>query len=249
MKTMVATPDSVEVSTSECGRDEGKKGVIRSKSRDVMTSLETRLSQLESNLSMLGEHVDDLDGCCNGLETEDAEIHCGIKDVLGGLEADLRHSSWRYQVLKGSRQGQIVLDSWTVYKQRDVSAELIKRAERNGFKAIVLTVDTTKFGSKRGRRKEQDDGSNLEAYANRTNDASLCWKDIEWLRSITSLPILVKGILTHEDARKAIVAGVNGIVISNHGGRQLDYAPPTISVLEEVTTFSLYYTSKRKFFH
>ncbi|PON93459.1 Alpha-hydroxy acid dehydrogenase, FMN-dependent [Trema orientale] len=140
-----------------------------------------------------------------------------------------------------------------VYKQRDVSAELVKRAERYGFKAIVLTVDTPKFGRREADVKnkmiapiiknlegllkievDSDDGSNLEAYANRTNDASLCWKDIEWLRSITSLPILVKGILTHEDARKAIEAGVNGIVVSNHGGRQLDYAPPTISVLEEV---------------
>ncbi|EXC32289.1 Peroxisomal (S)-2-hydroxy-acid oxidase GLO3 [Morus notabilis] len=58
--------------------------------------------------------------------------------------------------------------------------------------------------------------------------------DIEWLRSITNLPILVKGVLTHEDARKAVEAGVAGVIVSNHGGRQLDFSPATVSVLEEV---------------
>ncbi|PON53553.1 hypothetical protein PanWU01x14_201110 [Parasponia andersonii] len=88
---MAATPDPVEVGASEHGRDEGKKGVTCSKSRDVVTSLEARMSQLESNLGTFGEHVDDVDGRCDGLETEDAEIHSGIKDALGGLEADLRY--------------------------------------------------------------------------------------------------------------------------------------------------------------
>ncbi|GMN36819.1 hypothetical protein TIFTF001_006315 [Ficus carica] len=78
------------------------------------------------------------------------------------------------------------------------------------------------------------DGSNLEAYCNWTMDSSLCWKDIEWLRSITKLPILLKGVLTREDARKAVEAGIAGIVVSNHGGRQLDFSPASISVVEEV---------------
>ncbi|PON74421.1 hypothetical protein PanWU01x14_052530 [Parasponia andersonii] len=90
MKTMAATPDPVEVGASECGRDEGKKDATRGKSRDVVTSLEARVSQLESSLSTLGERVDDVDGRSDGLETEDAEIHSGIKDALGRLEADLR---------------------------------------------------------------------------------------------------------------------------------------------------------------
>ncbi|PON76222.1 hypothetical protein PanWU01x14_036400 [Parasponia andersonii] len=66
---MAATPYSVEVGASEHGCDEEKKGTTRDKSRDVVT-----------NLGMLGECVDDLDGHCDGLETEDAEIHSGIKD-------------------------------------------------------------------------------------------------------------------------------------------------------------------------
>ncbi|PON55971.1 hypothetical protein PanWU01x14_184380, partial [Parasponia andersonii] len=88
---MAANPDPVEVGASERGRDEGKKGANCGKSRDVVTSLEARVSRLKSNLGTLGERVDDLDGCCDGLETEVVEIYSGVKDVLGGLEADLRH--------------------------------------------------------------------------------------------------------------------------------------------------------------
>ncbi|CAN6855150.1 unnamed protein product [Brassica oleracea] len=78
------------------------------------------------------------------------------------------------------------------------------------------------------------EGSGVEAFASTTFDASLNWKDIEWLTSVTKLPVLVKGILTREDALKAIEAGVDGIVVSNHGDRQLDYSPATITVLEEI---------------
>ena len=65
-------------------------------------------------------------------------------------------------------------------------------------------------------------------------DNSLTWRDLEWLRSVTSLPILVKGILTAEDAALAVEAGVEGIVVSNHGGRQLDGAPASLDALPEI---------------
>ncbi|GLT59439.1 hypothetical protein SLA2020_322550 [Shorea laevis] len=140
-----------------------------------------------------------------------------------------------------------------VFKRRDISAKLVERAERSGFKAIVLTVDAPRLGRREADIKNKmvapqlknfeglistevssDSGSNLEAYANSAFDASLTWKDIGWLRSITKLPILIKGVLTREDAIKSLEVGVDGIVVSNHGARQLDYAPATISVLEEV---------------
>jgi (S)-2-hydroxy-acid oxidase len=130
---------------------------------------------------------------------------------------------------------------------------LVQRAERNGFKAMILTVDTPRIGRREADIKNRmisphlknfegllstevasDKGSNLEAFAAEVLDRSICWKDIEWLRSITSLPILIKGVLTHEDAIKAMEVGVAGIVVSNHGARQLDYSPATITVLEEV---------------
>ncbi|KAK3127699.1 hypothetical protein QOZ80_7AG0577200 [Eleusine coracana subsp. coracana] len=145
-----------------------------------------------------------------------------------------------------------------VYKRRDVSATLVRRAESLGFKAIVLTVDTPVLGRREadirnnprrmiaprlanleGLMSFDDDidaegGSKLEHFASQTLDPSLSWKDVEWLKSITTLPILLKGIVTAEDARKAVEAGAAGVIVSNHGARQLDYAPPTISVLEEV---------------
>ncbi|XP_052300509.1 peroxisomal (S)-2-hydroxyacid oxidase GLO4-like isoform X1 [Citrus sinensis] len=140
-----------------------------------------------------------------------------------------------------------------VFKKRDITATLVQRAERNGFKALVLTVDTPRLGRREADIKNKmitpplknlegllstkvssDTGSNFEADANETMDASLSWKDLEWLRSITNLPILIKGILTREDAIKAVEVGVAGIIVSNHGARQLDYSPATISALEEV---------------
>nr|XP_015901714.2 peroxisomal (S)-2-hydroxyacid oxidase GLO4-like isoform X1 [Ziziphus jujuba var. spinosa] len=140
-----------------------------------------------------------------------------------------------------------------VFKRRDISAQIVQRAEKSGFKAIVLTVDTPRLGRREADIKnkmvvprlknfeglssiavDSNGGSALESYANETLDSSLRWEDIGWLRSITSLPILIKGVLTHEDARMAVEAGVSGIVVSNHGARQLDYTPATISVLEEV---------------
>ncbi|XP_018440774.1 peroxisomal (S)-2-hydroxyacid oxidase GLO4 isoform X2 [Raphanus sativus] len=140
-----------------------------------------------------------------------------------------------------------------VYKRRDVTAQMVKRAEKAGFKAIVMTVDVPKLGRREADIKNKmvspqlrnfeglistkvipSEGSGVEALAASTFDASLTWKDIEWLRSITKLPIMVKGILTREDALKAVEAGVDGIVVSNHGARQLDYSPATITVLEEI---------------
>ncbi|KAJ0865433.1 putative (S)-2-hydroxy-acid oxidase [Helianthus annuus] len=140
-----------------------------------------------------------------------------------------------------------------VYKRREIAALMVKRAETNGFKAILLTVDTPKLGRREADIKnkmiapqlknfeglistEVDDnkGSNLEASASRNFDPSVSWKDIAWLKSITKLPIMIKGVLTREDAIKALEVGVEGIIVSNHGARQLDYVPATISVLEEV---------------
>ncbi|KAH1048189.1 hypothetical protein J1N35_038973 [Gossypium stocksii] len=141
-----------------------------------------------------------------------------------------------------------------VYKRRDISAKLVQRAENNGYKAIVLTVDSPRLGRREADVKNKlvvpplknlegllptkfvsdEKGSGLAALASGTLDASFCWEDITWLKSITNLPILIKGVLTREDAIKALKVSVDGMIVSNHGGRQLDYSPATISVLEEV---------------
>jgi 4-hydroxymandelate oxidase len=62
-------------------------------------------------------------------------------------------------------------------------------------------------------------------------DASVTWTDVEWLRSLTKLPVILKGICRADDAKRAVECGVGSIVVSNHGGRQMDTAPPTIEVL------------------
>jgi 4-hydroxymandelate oxidase len=109
--------------------------------------------------------------------------------------------------------------------------DMVARAEAAGYRAIVLTIDFTEYG-----RRERELRSGFQAPASLTDahDSSLTWGDLDWLRSITSLPILVKGILTAEDAELACEAGVEGIVVSNHGGRQLDGVAASVDALPEV---------------
>ncbi|KAH9305811.1 hypothetical protein KI387_010215, partial [Taxus chinensis] len=136
-----------------------------------------------------------------------------------------------------------------IYKDRNISAEILRRAERSGYKALVLTVDAPKLGNREAdiRNKfvpsvnlegiediDTGNGSGFASLAAQTLDNSFSWKDIKWLQSITNLPILIKGILTAEDAELAIQVGAAGIVVSNHGGRQLDFASASITSLEEV---------------
>ncbi|CAL9225922.1 unnamed protein product [Arabidopsis halleri] len=143
-----------------------------------------------------------------------------------------------------------------VYKDRNVVIQLVKRAEKAGFKAIALTVDTPRLGRRESDIKnrfalprgltlknfegldlgkiDKTNDSGLASYVAGQVDQSLSWKDIKWLQSITSLPILVKGVITAEDARIAVEYGAAGIIVSNHGARQLDYVPATIVALEEV---------------
>ncbi|KAK4387186.1 Peroxisomal (S)-2-hydroxy-acid oxidase [Sesamum angolense] len=143
-----------------------------------------------------------------------------------------------------------------VYKDRNVVAQLVRRAEKAGFKAIALTVDTPRLGRREadiknrfvlppyltlknfegldlGKMDEAQD-SGLASYVAGQIDRTLSWKDVEWLQTITSLPILVKGVMTAEDTRLALQHGAAGIIVSNHGARQLDYVSSTIMVLEEV---------------
>jgi isopentenyl diphosphate isomerase/L-lactate dehydrogenase-like FMN-dependent dehydrogenase len=109
--------------------------------------------------------------------------------------------------------------------------DLVERAAAAGYRAIVVTVDLPEVG-----RRERDLRSGFETPASLSDvtDNSLTWRDLEWLRSHTALPILVKGILTAEDAVLATEAGVDGIVVSNHGGRQLDGVAASLDVLSDV---------------
>lgn len=146
-----------------------------------------------------------------------------------------------------------------VYRDRSVTEELVARAEASGYRAIVLTVDTPVLGQRERDTRNQftlPDGvsvRNLEtcrtvlegvskwpsessfgAYIHSLFDASLTWSTVEWLRSVTRLPVILKGLLRADDARRAVDAGASAIIVSNHGGRQLDGAPATIRALRPI---------------
>jgi 4-hydroxymandelate oxidase len=141
-----------------------------------------------------------------------------------------------------------------VQRERSFSLDLVRRAEAAGCRALVVTVDAPVLGS---RYRETRSKFNLPPGLERANlkglktatgghratesniysallDPRLNWKEIEWLRSETKLPVLIKGILTAEDAEHGIAAGASGIIVSNHGGRNLDTLPATIDALPEV---------------
>ena len=129
-----------------------------------------------------------------------------------------------------------------VYPSLLFAEKLVHRAEEAGYRAIVLTVDLPMLGN-----REKDRRNNVTIPPPPFREAnfvgvdktgqrwvSLTWESLYWLRSITALPILLKGILTEEDAQLAIEHGMDGIIVSNHGGRQLDTAIASIEALPEI---------------
>ncbi|MCH9688287.1 MAG: alpha-hydroxy-acid oxidizing protein [Deltaproteobacteria bacterium] len=144
-----------------------------------------------------------------------------------------------------------------VYRDREATAGLVRRVEAAGCEAIVLTVDAPRLGRREadvrnrfhlpeglsvrnmlpdgyGDVSQQAAESGLAAYFESLIDPSLSWSDIAWLQSLTTLPLIIKGIVRADDARQAVDAGVAGIVVSNHGGRQLDTSIATIDALPAV---------------
>ena len=140
-----------------------------------------------------------------------------------------------------------------VYNDKELTKDLIQRAERAGYKALVITVDTPVLGKRLvdvrnhfslpphltlanfdntqagASLNAKDDESFLFRYTQKLIDPGLTWETIRWVQGVTRLPVLVKGVLTAEDALEAVEYGVQGIVVSNHGARQLDGVPATVS--------------------
>jgi 4-hydroxymandelate oxidase len=144
-----------------------------------------------------------------------------------------------------------------VYRDRALTEDLVRRAEAAGYTALCLTVDTPVLGRReRDVRNqftlppglelanfsasalaglpEQASGSAFATYIATAFDPELRWSDVGWLRSLTDLPVVIKGVMSGEDARLALEHGAAAVIVSNHGGRQLDSAPGSIEVLEEV---------------
>lgn len=143
-------------------------------------------------------------------------------------------------------------------KDRAITQDLVERAVAAGYRAILLTVDTAVVGRRlRDARnkfqrpaevtyanfaKYEDPsikdkaGSAPTYYVANQMDQTLSWKDLEWLKSVAGIPVIVKGVLCAEDAREAHLAGADGVMVSNHGARQLDSVPATIDVLADVVS-------------
>src|SRR5580704_14988338 len=121
-----------------------------------------------------------------------------------------------------------------VQKDRGFTRDLVQRAEAAGCRALCVTVDSPTHGAR--NREERARGELPERPLPNLQgkdylDPTLTWKDIEWLRGLAKTPMLLKGILNPDDAEIAVKAGVSGIMVSNHGGRNLDTVPATISAL------------------
>jgi len=133
-----------------------------------------------------------------------------------------------------------------VFRDEGVTRELIAQAREGGFRALVLTIDAPIRGNRerdvRNAFAIPDDipiavlgrGGTTPQQVFAAISASLTWRDLERICDESGLPLLVKGVLTAEDAELACSHGASGIVVSNHGGRQLDGVPATMDVLEEV---------------
>jgi 4-hydroxymandelate oxidase len=143
-----------------------------------------------------------------------------------------------------------------VYKDREITRALVQRAEAAGAEAIVLTVDAPGLGTRervvRNNFQLPDglavenlaplgkgampkvEGSGLAAYVRENFKSDLGFDDLDWLCGCTRLPVVVKGVCRRDDARRAAEHGAKAVVVSNHGGRQLDTAPATSEVLPHV---------------
>jgi len=144
-----------------------------------------------------------------------------------------------------------------VHQDRGITRGLVERAAAAGYSALVLTVDVPEIGRRErdernafrlspalrvanflpaasGPLQDGVEGSGLASFIHGMRDASFSWKDLEWLRGISPLPLVLKGLVRADDARRAAEHGVAGIVVSNHGGRQLDTGIPSLRALPDV---------------
>ena len=142
-----------------------------------------------------------------------------------------------------------------MHADRAVSASFVERAVDAGYSAILLTVDLPRTGRRErdirnafslpeglryanlDARRQGDTAEGPDPFAQNVNaqtNPGLGWADLEWLVAKTSLPVIIKGVVRGDDARHAVEVGARGLIVSNHGGRQLDYAIASLDALPEV---------------
>jgi len=146
-------------------------------------------------------------------------------------------------------EGQVQWMQLYVNQNREITKKYVQHAEKRGIKGLFITVDAPQLGRREKDMRSKYDEAAAQVQTDEKSmdrsqgaaraissfiDPGLCWDDIEWFKSITKMPIILKGVQRAEDALKAVEYGVDGVVLSNHGGRQLDYARSGIEVLVEV---------------
>ena len=148
-------------------------------------------------------------------------------------------------------------------RSRDLAASFLARAEASGYSVVVVTLDTWMLGwrprdlgnaylpflkgegvanylsdpvfrAALAKTPEEDPGAAIGHWAYEFSNPSITWADLEWLREQTELPIVLKGILHADDAQRALRCGVDGVIVSNHGGRQVDGAIGALDALPAV---------------
>jgi 4-hydroxymandelate oxidase len=181
----------------------------------------------------------------------------GAAGELGAMFCASMFASRTFAEIAGATAGPRWLQVYYL-RDRDTLAGVLARAEEAGFGAIVLTVDTPHVAT-----RPRDLGSSftlpddvravnlprtlmgvahtaatgrsaIQQHSREQYNQAITWADLPWLRARTGLPLLLKGVLTGEDARLAAEHGVDGLIVSNHGGRQLDAAVPSLAALPEV---------------
>ncbi|KAI0827961.1 FMN-dependent dehydrogenase-domain-containing protein [Trametes gibbosa] len=157
------------------------------------------------------------------------------------------------EIVDNAQPGQVQFLQLYVNKDREITKKFVQHAESRGIKALFITVDAPQLGRREKdmrqkfdaedpaevtENKQQDKVDRSQGAARAISsfiDPGLDWKDIPWFQSITKMPLILKGVQCWEDALLAYDAGLAGVVLSNHGGRQLEFSRSGVEVLVEVT--------------
>jgi isopentenyl diphosphate isomerase/L-lactate dehydrogenase-like FMN-dependent dehydrogenase len=135
------------------------------------------------------------------------------------------------------------------FRDKAMTKEWLERAKTARYEAVVVTLDSqwppkrernirNKYQRSRGANYPKSDPTTPRpaGRAGEGSDPAATWKDLEWLKSATDLPVVAKGIMTGEDVELCVDAGIDGVIVSNHGGRHLDNTLATVEVLSEAVT-------------
>ncbi|KIM82585.1 hypothetical protein PILCRDRAFT_820450 [Piloderma croceum F 1598] len=156
------------------------------------------------------------------------------------------------EIVDAAQPGQPQWMQLYVNMDRNATRRVVQHAEKRGIKALFITVDAPQLGRREKDMRQKYDAEDPAEQArtggdvDRTQgaaraissfiDPGLCWKDLAWFKSITNMPLILKGVQCWEDALEAYDQKLAGVVLSNHGGRQLDFARSGIEILVEVVT-------------